>query len=265
MDNCMNTEQIHKSQSWCERCRPNGSKEFSGPSSLCPSSLKHSQPELLTWELDGLPALFCAGSYKVSQQIATSFGTTNPDQGRNVLFPLPQPEVEIMKSLTCLQVSGSIWEEFWSDPSLKPGNINYILYDCLPSAMKKNYLFSHNTFPTGRHLVPPPCLHVRAPDPTSPLLCQEFLLQKLLHLLFDLSQAAVQSPAGALLLVRAGWRWELVFIFFHHLQHLLLFQGELLEEGQNLWASVNSNISAPFPAWHLTEFLHTYIQIPHSN
>lgn len=29
--------------------------------------------------------------------------------------------------------------------------------------MKKNYLFSHNTFPTGRLLVPPPCLHALTP------------------------------------------------------------------------------------------------------
>lgn len=66
--------------------------------------------------------------------------------------------------------------------------------------------------------------------PTSPFLCQEFLLQQLLHLLFNLSQAAVQSPHGALLLAGAGWRWDLALIFFQHLQHLLFFQGELLEE-----------------------------------
>lgn len=76
---------------------------------------------------------------------------------------------------------------------------------------------------------------VTAPAPISPLLCQEFLLQKLLHLLFNLSQAAVQSPDGALLLAGAGWRWELALVFFQHLQHLLLFQGELLEEGQRLY------------------------------
>lgn len=70
--------------------------------------------------------------------------------------------------------------------------------------------------------------------PTSPFLCQEFLLQKLLHLLFNLSQAAVQSPDRALLLAGAGWRWDLALIFFQHLQHLLFFQGELLEEGQRL-------------------------------
>lgn len=104
MDKRVNTDQIHKPD--VKGAGPSSSKEFSGPASLCPSSLKCSQPELLTWEPEGLPALFYAGNYKVSQQIATSFGITNPDQGRSVLFSVQQPKVEIIKALTCLQVSG---------------------------------------------------------------------------------------------------------------------------------------------------------------
>lgn len=38
--------------------------------------------------------LLCVGNLKERQQTATSWGTTNPDRGRAVLFSLPQPEVK---------------------------------------------------------------------------------------------------------------------------------------------------------------------------
>lgn len=120
---------------------------------------------------------------------------------------------------------------------LSPEILSHSLSDHLPPAGGKTTSFPTTLFTLDRILscIPLSGTTVTAPAPISPLLCQEFLLQKLLHLLFNLSQAAVQSPDGALLLAGAGWRWELALVFFQHLQHLLLFQGELLEEGQRLY------------------------------
>lgn len=65
----------------------------------------------------------------------------------------------------------------------------------------------------------------RAP---SPLLRQELLLQELLHLLLDLPQVAMETPAGRRLLALIGQRLQLVLILLQHLQGFLLLYGELL-------------------------------------
>ena len=68
---------------------------------------------------------------------------------------------------------------------------------------------------------------LRAQAP-SPLLRQELLPQELLHLLLDLPQVAMETPAGRQLLALIGQRLQLVLILLQHLQGFLLLYGELL-------------------------------------
>ena len=73
--------------------------------------------------------------------------------------------------------------------------------------------------------LPPWAQAFRAP---SPLLRQELLLQELLHLLLNLPQVAMETPAGRRLLALIGQRLQLVLILLQHLQGFLLLYGELL-------------------------------------
>lgn len=73
-----------------------------------------------------------------------------------------------------------------------------------------------------------------------PLLSQELLLQKLLHLFFYLPQVAMETPIGRGLLTLIGQCLQLVLILLQHSQGFLLLYGEFLawmgggKKGHNL-------------------------------